>query len=54
MVKIEVDIPEAEFGIFKKVAEKLGVPVQMLVQQEVDQAIVNMSVWSQRVAELLA
>lgn len=47
-MKVEVEIPKAEFDIISKIAAKLGLTVQMLVQQEVDANITTISAWVQR------
>lgn len=48
MVKIEIDIPQNEYEIISKVAEKLGLNVQTLIQQEVDADLTSISAWMQR------
>jgi hypothetical protein len=53
MPKVEIEIPEAEYEIFAEIAKELGLPIETLVQQEIDQALTNISVWVQR-AEMLS
>jgi hypothetical protein len=48
MVKIEVEIPEAEHIIIAKIATKLGLSVQAVIQQETDRTIETLSCWLQR------
>ena len=50
MPKIEVDIAQAEYDVIAEVAQKLGLPVETLIQQEVDAALTTISVWVQRMA----
>ena len=50
MPKIEVDIAQAEYDVIAEVAQKLGLPVETLIQQEVDAALTTISVWTQRTA----
>jgi hypothetical protein len=52
MAKIEVEIPEYEHTIIAKIATKLGLSVQALLQQETDRTIETLSCWLQR-ADLL-
>jgi len=47
---IDVDVGEAEFEILAQAAKKLGLSVKALVQQELDAALVSISVWAQRLA----
>jgi hypothetical protein len=46
--KIEVNVPEAEHAVITEIARKLGLTVETLIQQEVDQALATASVWLQR------
>jgi len=48
MVKIEVEIPEYEHTLIAKIAAKLGLGVQALIQQETDRTIETLSCWLQR------
>jgi hypothetical protein len=48
MPKIEVEIEQANYDILEQIAMKLGLPVDFLIQQEVDNAVLAASVWLQR------
>jgi hypothetical protein len=48
MTKIMIDIPQTEYELISKVAEKLGLSVETLMQQEIDQDIITISAWTQR------
>ena len=50
MVKIQVEIPQAEYDIIVKAAEKQGLNAQALMQQETDRIVETISVWIQRAA----
>jgi hypothetical protein len=52
MVKIEVDINQDDCELLLKVAEKLGLPVQTLIQQEIDGDLANIGAWMERGAML--
>jgi hypothetical protein len=52
MIRMSVKIPEAEFQILAKIAQALGLAVETLLQQSVDQDLTQMSIWVQR-AEML-
>lgn len=52
MPKIEIEIPEADYEILAETAKSLGLSIRTLVQQEIDQALSNMSAWVQR-AEMI-
>ena len=47
-MKIQVEIPNTEYGIIAKIAKKLGLSVETLMQQEVNASITTISVWLQR------
>ena len=51
MRKVEVEISEAHYKMLKEVAVKLGLSVKQLVQQEVDEALVNMEIWHERFSQ---
>jgi uncharacterized tellurite resistance protein B-like protein len=53
MVKKEVEIPQVEYDMISEVAEKLGLSVETLIQQEVDRSIETVSCWMQRIEMLL-
>ena len=53
MTKIKLEVPQTEYEIIEKVAKALGVPVEFLMQQELDQCITSISVWTQR-SELIS
>jgi uncharacterized tellurite resistance protein B-like protein len=48
MVKIEIDIQEAEYEIITKIAEKMGISVEGLIQQAVNQELAEMTILLQR------
>lgn len=48
MVKIEIDVQEAEYEIIAKVAEKTGISVEGLIQQAVNQELAEMTILLQR------
>jgi uncharacterized tellurite resistance protein B-like protein len=48
MVKIEIDIKEAEYEIITKIAEKMGISVEGLIQQAVNQEFAEMTILLQR------
>jgi flagellar biosynthesis regulator FlaF len=50
MPKVEIEIPKLEFEIISECARKLGLPVKQLIQQELDAALLSISVWIQRTA----
>lgn len=52
MPKIEVEINQAMYETLKGIAGKLGLPVETLVQQEIDEALANADCWIQR-AEMI-
>lgn len=47
-VKIQVEIPNAEYDIISKIAAKLGLTAETLMQQETDRTIETLSCWLQR------
>ena len=48
MRKVEVEISEAHYRILREVADRLGLSVKQLIQQEVDEALANIEVWLER------
>jgi len=48
MRKVEVEISEAHYRMLKDVADRLGLSVKDLLQQELDQALANAEVWLER------
>jgi predicted DNA-binding ribbon-helix-helix protein len=52
MVKIEVEIPQNDYDVLAEVAEKIGLTVQKLIQQEIDEDLTNISAWMERCAML--
>ena len=48
MRKVEVEISETHYRMLKGVADKLGLSVKQLIQQEVDEALANIEVWLER------
>ena len=48
MKKVEVEISDAHWQMLKEVAEKVGLSVEDLLQQELDQALANAEVWLER------
>ena len=48
MRKVEVKISDAHWQMLKDVAEKVGLSVEDLLQQELDQALANAEVWLER------
>ena len=51
MRKVEVEISETHYRMLKDVADKLGLSVKDLVQQEVDEALANMEIWHERFSQ---
>jgi len=41
MAKVELEIPQCQHDLFCEIAQKVGVPVEKLIQQEVEEAINN-------------
>ena len=48
MVKIEVEVPEGQYETLKRIAEKVGLPVERLIQQSIDQDLANADCWLER------
>ena len=48
MRKVELEISDAHWQMLKKVADRLGLSVKDLLQQELDQALTNAEVWLER------
>jgi hypothetical protein len=48
MVKIEIDIQEAEYEIITEIAEKMGISIEGLIQQAVNQELAEMTILLQR------
>lgn len=53
MVKVEIEISQAEYDIVAKIAEKMGLDAQKLMQQETIRTIETISVWTQRTDMLI-
>ena len=51
MRKVEVEISEAHYKMLKEVAEKLDLSVKDLIQQEVNEALINIEVWYHRFSQ---
>ena len=51
MRKVEVEISEAHYRMLKEVADRLGLSVEDLLQQELDQALTNAEVWLERFSQ---
>lgn len=47
-MKVEVEIPNAEYDIIEKIAHKLGLTAETLIQQETDRTVKTLSCWIQR------
>ena len=48
MPKIEIEIPPSDFEILLKIADKVGVSVEKLIAQEVDESLTNAVAWVER------
>ena len=48
MRKVELEISDVHWQMLKEVAEKLGLSIENLLQQELDQALANAEVWLER------
>ena len=51
MRKVELEIGEAHYKMLKAVAERIGLSVKDLIQQEVDEALANIEVWCERFSQ---
>jgi len=48
MRKVELKISDAHYRMLKDVADRLGLSVKQLIQQEFDEALANIEVWLER------
>jgi hypothetical protein len=48
MAKVEIEIPQGQYELLCEIAQKVGVPVEKLIQQETDEALNNACVWAER------
>jgi len=51
MRKVELEISDTHWQMLKEVAEKLGLSVKDLLQQEVNEALANMEIWLERFSQ---
>jgi len=51
MKKVEIEISEAHYRMLKDVADKLDLSVEDLIQQEVNEALINIEVWYHRFSQ---
>ena len=51
MRKVEVEISEAHYRMLKNVADRVGLSVKDLIQQEVNEALANIEIWYERFSQ---
>jgi len=48
MQRVTININTGQWRILRQIAKNLGIPISMLIQQEIDRAMETADVWLQR------
>jgi len=51
MKKVELEISDAHWQMLKKVADKLGLSIEDLLQQELNESLANIEIWCERFSQ---